>query len=134
MTAPVDLTQSTPAERKPRLVADVPSQADRWFQRFTLGAGITVLVLLTLVGLFLETELAVGLLRLGDAVIWAVIVGTFALVVALAASGFVFSRRMGILVLAAAVLTVCLFAWHAWELARLASPRVNTASQLMSPG
>jgi phosphate transport system permease protein len=40
-------------ERTPRVVADVPSQVDRWFQRFTLGAGLTVLVLLTLVGLFL---------------------------------------------------------------------------------
>jgi phosphate transport system permease protein len=43
---------ATPA-RKPRLVTDVPSQADRWFNRLTLGAGLTVLLLLTLVGLFL---------------------------------------------------------------------------------
>jgi phosphate transport system permease protein len=44
---------ATEPTRTPRLVSDVPSRADRWFQRFTLGAGITVLVLLTLVGLFL---------------------------------------------------------------------------------
>jgi phosphate transport system permease protein len=39
--------------RRPRSVADVPSRADRWFGRVTLGAGIVVLALLTLVGLFL---------------------------------------------------------------------------------
>jgi phosphate transport system permease protein len=51
------MTVSAPAPetvtRKPRIVSDVPSQADRWFNRLTLGAGITVLVLLTMVGLFL---------------------------------------------------------------------------------
>jgi phosphate transport system permease protein len=41
------------SSRRPRLVSDVPSRADRWFQRFTLGSGIVVLLLLTLVGLFL---------------------------------------------------------------------------------
>jgi phosphate transport system permease protein len=39
--------------RRPRNVADVPSRPDRWFGRVTLGAGIVVLILLTLVGLFL---------------------------------------------------------------------------------
>jgi phosphate transport system permease protein len=44
---------AAPAERKPRVIVNAPSQADRWFQRVTLGAGITVLVLLLLVGTFL---------------------------------------------------------------------------------
>jgi phosphate transport system permease protein len=44
---------TTAPRRQPRVVVSVPSQADRWFQRVTLGAGITVLVLLVLVGLFL---------------------------------------------------------------------------------
>jgi phosphate transport system permease protein len=51
--ATATLTPPSAPERKPRLVSDVPSHADRWFNRLTLGAGITVLVLLTLVGLFL---------------------------------------------------------------------------------
>ncbi len=41
------------AGRTPRVVVDVPSQVDRWFNRITLGAGLFVLVLLTLVGAFL---------------------------------------------------------------------------------
>jgi phosphate transport system permease protein len=41
------------APPRPRVVVDIPNRADRWFNRLTLGAGITVLVLLTLVGLFL---------------------------------------------------------------------------------
>jgi phosphate transport system permease protein len=45
--------EPTPALRSPRIVNDAPSRTDRWFQRVTLGAGITVLVLLTLVGVFL---------------------------------------------------------------------------------
>jgi amino acid transporter len=69
----------------------------------------------------LEPEVAAGLLRLGDAVIWGVIVGTLALVGGLAVSGFVFSGRMGVLMLAAVALTIALFLWHAWELARLAT-------------
>jgi phosphate transport system permease protein len=48
-----DVAPRAETERRPRLVSDVPSHADRWFQRLTLGAGITVLVLLTLVGFFL---------------------------------------------------------------------------------
>ncbi len=37
----------------PRTVTEDPSVADRWFNRVTLGAGILVLILLGLVGLFL---------------------------------------------------------------------------------
>lgn len=40
-------------ERTRRTVTDDPSVADRWFNRVTLGAGVFVLVLLALVGLFL---------------------------------------------------------------------------------
>jgi phosphate transport system permease protein len=36
-----------------RVVVDEPVRADRWFNRVTLAAGLTVLILLTLVGLFL---------------------------------------------------------------------------------
>lgn len=41
------------AQRSPRVVTEDPSQVDRWFDRVTLGSGLVVLVLLTLVGLFL---------------------------------------------------------------------------------
>ncbi|MBA3653182.1 MAG: phosphate ABC transporter permease subunit PstC [Actinobacteria bacterium] len=41
------------AERTPRFVTEEPAQVDRWFDRITLAAGVVVLVLLTLVGLFL---------------------------------------------------------------------------------
>jgi phosphate transport system permease protein len=41
------------AERVPRVVRDVPSRADRRFDRITMTAGLSVLVLLTLVGVFL---------------------------------------------------------------------------------
>jgi phosphate transport system permease protein len=41
------------ARRTPRIVVEVPSRADRWFNRLTLGAGLFVLTLLTLVGVFL---------------------------------------------------------------------------------
>jgi phosphate transport system permease protein len=41
------------ATRNRRVLADKPSRADRWFNRVTLGAGLAVLVLLSLVGLFL---------------------------------------------------------------------------------
>ena len=40
-------------EHDPRIVTDVPSRVDRWFNRVTLAAGLTVLVLLMLVGIFL---------------------------------------------------------------------------------
>jgi phosphate transport system permease protein len=39
--------------RTPRTVTVAPSRADRWFNRLTLGAGLIVLLLLTLVGVFL---------------------------------------------------------------------------------
>lgn len=42
-----------PEERNRRVVADDPVRVDRWFNRITAAAGLTVLVLLTLVGLFL---------------------------------------------------------------------------------
>jgi phosphate transport system permease protein len=44
---------STRRERTPRLVHDEPSRADRNFNRITMAAGLSVLVLLTLVGFFL---------------------------------------------------------------------------------
>jgi phosphate transport system permease protein len=52
------LTETTPRaptapERRPRVVTDVPSRVDRVFNRVTLGAGLTVLLLLTLVGVYL---------------------------------------------------------------------------------
>ena len=46
-------TSTETPDRSPRIVTDVPSRVDRWFNRVTLGAGLTVLVLLTLVGIFL---------------------------------------------------------------------------------
>jgi hypothetical protein len=67
-----------------------------------------------------QPEIAAGLLRLGDVVVWGVIAGTLALVAALAGCGFAFSRRLGVLLLAAAVLAVALFVWYAWQLACLA--------------
>ncbi|HZN15016.1 MAG TPA: phosphate ABC transporter permease subunit PstC [Acidimicrobiales bacterium] len=51
---------ATTTPRTPRVVVQEPSQVDRWFDRITLGSGLVVLVLLTLVGLFL-------LLRSNDA-------------------------------------------------------------------
>jgi phosphate transport system permease protein len=56
MTATADTftPDEAPAPRRtPRVVSDRPTQVDRWFNRVTLASGITVLVLLTLVGLFL---------------------------------------------------------------------------------
>jgi len=42
-----------PGQRTPRLVVEDPSNVDKWFNRVTLWSGVTVLVLLTLVGTFL---------------------------------------------------------------------------------
>ncbi|HXY94861.1 MAG TPA: phosphate ABC transporter permease subunit PstC [Acidimicrobiia bacterium] len=39
--------------RTPRRVRETPGRVDRWFNRVTLAAGLVVLLLLTLVGLFL---------------------------------------------------------------------------------
>jgi phosphate transport system permease protein len=50
-TAPFGAAVGT--ERTPRRVIDRPSRIDRWFDRLTLSAGLFVLLLLTLVGLFL---------------------------------------------------------------------------------
>ena len=43
----------TAKPRTPRRVQEVPGPVDRWFNRLTLAAGLFVLLLLTLVGLFL---------------------------------------------------------------------------------
>ncbi len=42
-----------PDHRQPRAIADIPARADRLFSGITTAAGVTVLVLLTLVGVFL---------------------------------------------------------------------------------
>ena len=49
------IVETPPAERarSPRRVVEVPGRVDRWFNRLTLAAGLVVLALLTLVGLFL---------------------------------------------------------------------------------
>src|SRR5262249_31941541 len=44
---------STGPARRPRRLKEAPSRVDRWFDRVALGAGLVVLVLLTLVGVFL---------------------------------------------------------------------------------
>jgi len=51
-----------PVTRHPRVVADRPGRADRTFDRITLLAGLSVLVLLTLVGVFLlfQSHTAIG--------------------------------------------------------------------------
>ncbi len=59
----------------PRLVVDEPSRADRAFNRITLLAGVSVLVLLTLVGVFLlvQSHTAIaesGLLRFLTRIEW----------------------------------------------------------------
>src|SRR5262249_47607729 len=41
------------ASRTPRRVREVPGPIDRWFNRLTLTAGLLVMALLTLVGVFL---------------------------------------------------------------------------------
>jgi phosphate transport system permease protein len=48
--------RSSGSTRTPRIVHDEPSKVDRRFNRITLAAGISVLVLLGLVGLFLLLE------------------------------------------------------------------------------
>ena len=50
VTAPAPVA---PTQRQKRVVTDVPSRVDRVFNRVTLAAGLAVLVLLTLVGLYL---------------------------------------------------------------------------------
>jgi phosphate transport system permease protein len=45
-----------PPKRTPRIVIDEPSKVDRNFNRITMAAGLSVLVLLTLVGLFLMLQ------------------------------------------------------------------------------
>jgi phosphate transport system permease protein len=52
-TALLDEEPRAAAPRTPRIITEVPSQSDRWFERVTLASGLVVLVLLVLVGLFL---------------------------------------------------------------------------------
>lgn len=49
----VRLTRPVATPLTPRLVVDEPTRTDRWFGRATFAAGVTVLSLLTLVGIFL---------------------------------------------------------------------------------
>jgi phosphate transport system permease protein len=49
----IALDPPAPREPRPRPIVDVPQEADRWFDRGTLGAGLTVLLLLITVGTFL---------------------------------------------------------------------------------
>jgi phosphate transport system permease protein len=49
----VDREGVSSSERTRRVVVDVPTRVDRLFARFTTSAGVTVLVILGLVGLFL---------------------------------------------------------------------------------
>lgn len=65
----------------------------------------------------LQAEQVAGLLSLSEMVVWAVLLGTFALVVAIAGFGFIFSRRIGFVVLAMSISAMALFAWCAWRLA-----------------
>ena len=58
-----------------------------------------------------------ALLQLGDVVIWGVIAGALALLLALGCSGFTFSRGLGLLLASAAGLTLALFAICARHLA-----------------
>lgn len=48
-----EVTDSGTVTRSPRRVVEVPGRVDRWFNLLTLSAGLIVLALLTLVGLFL---------------------------------------------------------------------------------
>ncbi len=62
MTARIDMIPvdndpgSAGSGRSPRIVHDDPSRADRNFNRITMAAGLSVLVLLTLVGVFLLVQ------------------------------------------------------------------------------
>jgi hypothetical protein len=60
-----------------------------------------------------------GLLDLGEAPIWGVLVGTLALIAALGGFGFAFSRRLGWIVLALSLATLVAFVASAIHLARL---------------
>jgi hypothetical protein len=62
-------------------------------------------------------EQVVGLLNLGDFVIWAILIGTLALGAAVAGFGFVFSRTIGLVVLAMSVVTIAAFVVSASYLA-----------------
>src|SRR6478609_969833 len=54
-----------PPPRTPRLVHDDPSTADRTFNVVTMAAGISVLVLLTLVGVFLIAKSSTAITETG---------------------------------------------------------------------
>jgi phosphate transport system permease protein len=50
---PPQVSRPAGAARTPRRVREVPGPIDRWFNRLTLSAGLLVMALLTLVGVFL---------------------------------------------------------------------------------
>jgi phosphate transport system permease protein len=56
LTVATDPSDRPTVKRVPRIVHDEPSKADRNFNRVTLAAGLSVLVLLTLVGVFLLVQ------------------------------------------------------------------------------
>jgi len=51
--------------RRPRVIDDAPSRVDEWFNRVTLASGLTVLVLLVLVGVFLLLRSHTALAQIG---------------------------------------------------------------------
>jgi hypothetical protein len=56
-----------------------------------------------------DPDVVAGLLGLADVVIWSIIVGTAALMAAMGAFGFAYSRRLGYLVLVLTILTTAAF-------------------------
>ncbi len=60
-----------------------------------------------------------GLLDLGEVPIWSVLIGSFALIAAIAGFGFTFSKRLGWSVLALAFATLVAFGWCVMHLAKL---------------
>ncbi len=67
------VVEDPPSERTKRVVVEVPSTADRRFNQLTMAAGISVLVLLTLVGLFLLIQSSDAL---GQSGIWSFLTRT----------------------------------------------------------
>ena len=63
----------------------------------------------------------VGMLNLGDVVIWAVVIGASALATAIASFGFEFSRRMGFVVLLISAVTLLALVASFWYLADVLS-------------
>jgi hypothetical protein len=60
-----------------------------------------------------NADQAAGLLELGDAVFFAVMIGALALIVAIGGFGFAFSKRIGWTIVCAAAATLVLFVWSA---------------------